>query len=175
MAAMAAVAAACGSSSASSGGGSSSGPSLQQWYHEYGEKGTEQAAKQFAASYKKARVSIQWTPGDYGTKLSAGLLSSSGPDVYESQFNVQMARSKQAVPLDDIIAPYKHDFNAYDIKANTYDGHICGVRIILISIPKELTTGSMKGILLGNDAGAGAMAGPERWRGRRCGQPGSGT
>src|SRR5579875_3520034 len=65
MAAMAAVAAACGSSSTSSGGGSSSGPSLQQWYHEYGEKGTEQAAKQFAASYKMARVAVQWTPGDY--------------------------------------------------------------------------------------------------------------
>ncbi|HLI00748.1 MAG TPA: extracellular solute-binding protein [Acidimicrobiales bacterium] len=189
MAAMAAVAAACGSSSTSSGGGSSSGPSLQQWYHEYGEKGTEQAAKQFAASYKKARVAVQWTPGDYATKLSAGLLSSSGPDVYESQFNVQMARSKQAVPLDDIIAPYKHDFNAYDIKANTYDGHTYGVRIIddpqffyyrkslfdkkglkppetlddLISIAKELTTSSMKGIFLGNDAGAGAMAGPALW------------
>ena len=38
----------------------------------------------YAKEYPDATVKVQWTPGDYTSKLNAGLLSSSGPDVFES-------------------------------------------------------------------------------------------
>lgn len=184
-AALLGAAAACGGNTGRSGGGTT----ISQWYHQYGEKGTEQAAKRYAASYKKANVAVQWTPGDYASKLNAGLLSNKGPDVFESQFNVELARAGRVVPLDDIIDSVKSDYNSYDITANTYKGHIYGVRMIddpqffyyrksmfnragvkppetlddLISIAKELTTKKVKGIFLGNDAGVGALGGPALW------------
>lgn len=126
-AALLGAAAACGGNTGRGGGG---GTAISQWYHQYGETGTEQAAKRCAASYKKATVAVQWTPGDYASKLNAGLLSSKGPDVFESQFNVQLARAGRVAPLDDIIDPVKSDDNSYDITANTYKGHIYGVRMI---------------------------------------------
>ena len=53
---------------------------------------------------------MQWIPGDYASKLSSGLVSSSGPDVFEFHPDVQMAKSGQVVPLDDIVADVKSDF-----------------------------------------------------------------
>lgn len=52
-----------GATAAACGGGKH----LSQWYHQYGEKGTEQAAKKYAAAYKKEKVQVQWKPGDYGS------------------------------------------------------------------------------------------------------------
>ena len=46
---------------------------------------------------------MQWTPGDYTSKLNTGLLSSAGPDVFESQLNIDQVKSGQIVALDDII------------------------------------------------------------------------
>src|SRR5258708_3138181 len=102
--------AACGNNTGRSGGGSGGGPALSQWYHQYGETGTQQAAKRYAASYTKASVSLQWIPGDYASKLSTGLVSSSGPDVFEYHPNVAMVQGSQIVPLDDIIADVKDDY-----------------------------------------------------------------
>src|SRR5690349_10481128 len=79
--------AACGGgTSGVSGGGSGSGskPGLAVWYHQYGEAGTQQAVERYAKEYTNAAVNVQWTPGDYTSKLNAGLLSTSGPDVFES-------------------------------------------------------------------------------------------
>ena len=53
----------CGSNTGRGSGGSSGRPALSQWYHEYGEAGTEQAVKRYAAAYKKADVRVQWRPG----------------------------------------------------------------------------------------------------------------
>ncbi|HEX5383397.1 MAG TPA: hypothetical protein VFW54_02040, partial [Propionibacteriaceae bacterium] len=67
-----------------SGGASGAKPTLSTWYHQYGEAGTQQAVTRYAKEYPDASVKVQWTPGDYTSKLNAGLLSSSGPDVFES-------------------------------------------------------------------------------------------
>src|ERR1043165_4276217 len=64
-------------------------PGLSQWYHQYGEAGTQDASTRYATEYPGANVSIQWIPGDYDAKLASGLLSEDGPDVFESHFNSQ--------------------------------------------------------------------------------------
>ena len=47
-----------GSSSSTSAGGGSKGSTvtLQQWYHQYGEAGTQQAVQKYAAAYPDAKV-----------------------------------------------------------------------------------------------------------------------
>jgi multiple sugar transport system substrate-binding protein len=189
LAALAAFTAACGgntgrpASSGDSGGGAK--VNLAQWYHQYGEAGTQQAATRYAKAYTDANVAVQWTPGDYGAKLSSGLLSSKGPDVFESQLNIGMVKSNQIVPLDDIMADVKDDFLPGDLATNTVDGKIYGIRMIidpqviyyrkslldkagikppetiddLIAASKELTTNKVKGMFVGNDGG-NAMGGP---------------
>jgi multiple sugar transport system substrate-binding protein len=131
---------------------------------------------------------VQWTPGDYGSKLASGLLSSSGPDVFESQLNIAMVKSNQVVALDDLIADVKDDFTPGDLATNTVDGKVYGIRMIvdpqviyyrkslldkagikppetvddLISAAKALTTNKVKGIFVGNDGGL-ALGGPALW------------
>jgi multiple sugar transport system substrate-binding protein len=189
LAAVAAWAAACGGNTGRpSGGGDGSKPALAQWYHQYGETGTKEAALRYAKEYAEANVTVHWTPGDYAAKLSSGLLSSKGPDVFESQLNYAMVKSNQIVPLDDILADVKSDFSEGDLKTNTVDGKVYGVRMIvdpqliyyrksmldakgikppetvddLIAAAKELTTDKVKGIFVGNDGGLG-VGGPALW------------
>ncbi|HET6738910.1 MAG TPA: sugar ABC transporter substrate-binding protein [Kribbella sp.] len=188
LAALAALTAACGGNTgrpSSGGGGGGSKVNLSQWYHQYGETGTQQAAQKYAKAYTEANVSVQWTPGDYGTKLSSGLLSNKGPDIFESQLNIGMVKSNQVVALDDIMADVKDDFLPGDLATNTVDGKIYGIRMIvdpqviyyrkslldkagikppetvddLIAAAKELTTKKVKGIFVGNDGG-NALGGP---------------
>ena len=104
----------CGSNT-----GRSSGPTLSQWYHAYGEAGTQQAAQRYADAYPDADVTIQWIPGDFDAKISSGLLSSSGPDVFEYHFNYQLAKSGQVVPLDDILGDVRSDFSEIDLAATS--------------------------------------------------------
>ncbi|MFK4085677.1 ABC transporter substrate-binding protein [Kribbella sp. NPDC020789] len=191
LAALAALTAACGGNTGrpSSGGGSGGAKvNLSQWYHQYGEAGTQQAAAKYAKAYTDANVAVQWTPGDYGSKLASGLLSSNGPDVFESQLNIGMVKSNQVVPLDDIIADVKDDFSPGDLATNTIDGKVYGIRMIvdpqviyyrksmldkagikppetvddLIAAAKELTTDKVKGIFVGNDGG-NALGAPALW------------
>ncbi len=169
--ALAGALAACGSNSGRAGAGG-----ISQWYHQYGEKGTQQAAERFAKAYTKANVQIQWTPGDYSQKLATGLLSSSGPDVFENQLNVDLVRAKQIVPLDDIFAAAKSDFVGPAVDANTYDGKLYAIPMIedmqllfyrksllakagvqppksipeLIEAAKKLTNKTVKGLFVGN-------------------------
>lgn len=170
-----------GGSSGLSGGGSGSGSkvNLSQWYHQYGEAGTQQAVERYAKEYKDAIVSVQWTPGDYTSKLNSGLLSNSGPDVFESSPNIDQVKSGQVVALDDIMADVKSDYTDADIKSSTVDGKIYQVKIVddmgvlyyrksvlakagiqppatvddLIAASKALTTKNQKGLFIGNDAG----------------------
>ncbi|MFC8436041.1 ABC transporter substrate-binding protein [Streptomyces sp. NPDC057253] len=180
---------ACGSNTGRSGGSGGGGTSLSQWYHQYGEAGTQQAALRYAKAYTKADVSVQWIPGDYPSKLASGLVSSSGPDVFEFHPDVQMAKSGQIVPLDDVIADVKSDFSDKDLTANSVDGKVYGIRMIddpqflyyrksllekagveppktfdeLIEASHKLSKGGTKGIYLGLKAGSDAWASPLIW------------
>ncbi|MFB9662471.1 ABC transporter substrate-binding protein [Glycomyces mayteni] len=172
---------ACGSNTGR--GGSGDGVNLYQWYHQYGEAGTQQAAEKYAAAYEDATVTINWVPGDYDTALSSGLLADKPgdyPDVFESHLNRSMVDSGQIVPLDDIFEGVLDDFTEIDVKRNSIDGKVYGIQMIddpqflyyrpslfadagitepttfddLMSAAAELTTGDVKGLFLGNDDSA---------------------
>lgn len=187
----AAFLAACGSNT---GRGGADGQ-LKQWYHQYGEKGTQQAAEKFAKAYDKIDVKVTWTPGDYASKLSAGLNSSSAPDVFENQLNIDLVRAKQIAPLDDIIAAVKSDYSPAVLGTNTVDGKVYAIPMIedmqllfyrksllakagvpppktlpeLAAAAKKLTTPKMKGLFLGNfsraDSGNTVMSPLSVWAG----------
>ncbi|WP_037621749.1 ABC transporter substrate-binding protein [Streptomyces aureus] len=169
--------AACGSNNGRSGGGSS-GKELVQYFHAYGEAGTEQAIKRYAKAYDKAAVTTQWITGsDFESKLFASLLTKNAPDVFEFHPQIQLVRSGQVADLSDIVDPVKDDFNPADIASHTVDGKIYGVRMIddpqfffyrpsllekagvdvpttldeLVEAAAKLTTGKVKGLFLGND------------------------
>lgn len=168
--------AACGSNTGRSSGGS--GKTLTQYFHAYGEAGTEQAIKRYAKAYTKADVTTQWITGsDFESKLFSSLLTKNAPDLFEFHPQIQLVKSGQVAALDDIIDPVKDDFNPADIKSHTVDGKIYGVRMIddpqfffyrksllkaagieppttldeLVEAAAKLTTGKVKGLFLGND------------------------
>jgi multiple sugar transport system substrate-binding protein len=169
--------AACGSNNGRGGSGGS-GTTLTQYFHAYGEEGTEQAIKRYAKAYKDANVVTQWiTSNDFENKLFTTLLTKNAPDVFEFHPQIQMVKSGQVADLTDIIEPVKDDFNPADIASHTVDGKIYGVRMIddpqfffyrpsllekagvkvpetldeLIEAAAKLTTGKVKGLFLGND------------------------
>ncbi|GGU86645.1 sugar ABC transporter substrate-binding protein [Streptomyces filipinensis] len=169
--------AACGGNNGR-GAGSGSGTQLTQMFHAYGEAGTEQAVKRYAAAYEKANVTTQWiTSADYESKLFATLLTKNAPDVFEFHPQIQMVRSGQVADLSDLVDPVREDFNPADITSHTVDGKVYGIRMIddpqfffyrpslfekarvkvpetldeLIEAAARLTTGKVKGVYLGND------------------------
>lgn len=170
--------AACGSNNGRSGGsGGGSGKELTQYFHAYGEAGTQDAIKRYAKGFDKAGVKTQWITGDnFENKLFSALLSSDGPDVFEFHPQIHMVKAGQILPLDDLIAPVKDDFNPADLTSHTMDGKIWGVRMIddpqffyyrksmlakagveppttldeLIEAAAKLTTDKVKGVFLGN-------------------------
>ncbi|MDV7216946.1 ABC transporter substrate-binding protein [Streptomyces prunicolor] len=169
--------AACGGNNGR-GGGSGSGTNLVQFFHAYGEAGTEQAIKRYAKAYSKANVSTTWITGtNFEAKLFSSLLTKQAPDVFEFHPQLQLIKSGQVADLSDIIDPVKDDFNPADIKSHTVDGKIYGVRMIddpqffyyrksmlekakvevpttldeLLEAAAKLTTDKVKGIDLGND------------------------
>ncbi|WP_175409876.1 ABC transporter substrate-binding protein [Streptomyces sp. TRM64462] len=169
--------AACGSNNGRSGSGGGSGNRLTQYFHAYGEAGTQDAIKRYAKGFGKADVKTQWITGDnFESKLFSALLSSDAPDVFEFHPQIHMVRAGQILPLDDIVAPVKDDFNPADIASHTIDGKIWGVRMIddpqfffyrksllakagiappqtldeLIEAAAKLTTDKVKGVFLGN-------------------------
>ncbi|MEU6371990.1 extracellular solute-binding protein [Streptomyces sp. NPDC046909] len=166
--------AACGGNT----GRSSSGDSLVQYFHAYGEAGTEQAIKRYAKAYKDANITTQWITGNnFEQKLFAALLTKNAPDVFEFHPQIQLIKSGQVADLTDIIEPVKSDFNQADIASHTVDGKIYGVRMIddpqfffyrpsvfekakievpqtleeLLEAADKLTTSKVKGAFLGND------------------------
>ncbi|WP_405868001.1 MULTISPECIES: ABC transporter substrate-binding protein [unclassified Streptomyces] len=169
--------AACGSNNGR-GGGSGSGKQLVQYFHAYGEAGTEQAIKRYAKAYSKANVTTNWITGNnFEAKLFSSLLTKQAPDVFEFHPQLQMVKSGQVADLSDIIDPVKDDFNPADIKSHTVDGKIYGIRMIddpqffyyrksmlekakvdvpttldeLLEAAAKLTTSKVKGVFLGND------------------------
>ncbi|CAN5644324.1 sugar ABC transporter substrate-binding protein [soil metagenome] len=108
---------------------------ISQWYHQYGEAGTEDAAKRYAEQYTTENPAVEvemvWTPGDYGSALAAALLTDKGPDVYESTVTFAMVDAGQVEPLDDLYTPeVLADFNPQDIASSTVRDHVYGVKMI---------------------------------------------
>jgi multiple sugar transport system substrate-binding protein len=176
--------AACGSNTGRGGGASGTG--LSQWYHQYGETGTEQAVKRYAAAYKKAHVSVQWRPGNYDQQTAAALLTDSGPDVFEVNGpTLDQIQGGQVVDLTDLIEGVRDDFNPAVLTPKTYDGRVWGIPQVidmqmlyyrksllkdagleppatldaLVDAARALTRGKVKGLFLGNDGGAGVLGG----------------
>ena len=167
---------------------------LTQWYHQYGEKGTEDAVRRYALEYTRAHpdvaVQVVWVPGDYQTKLNTALLTAGGPDVFEKQLSVPMVSAQQVAPLDDLFTPeIKQQFLPDDLRLNTVDGRIYGVKMVgdmgllyyrpsllekaglkppstwdeLLAASKALTTRERKGLFVGNDGGVGALLNIAPW------------
>ncbi|WP_170102192.1 ABC transporter substrate-binding protein [Streptomyces viridosporus] len=172
--------AACGGNNGRGGGsgsGAGSGGTLVQYFHAYGEAGTEQAVKRYAKAYEEAHVTTQWITGsNFESKLFASLLTDKAPDVFEFHPQIQLVESGQVADLTDLIEPVKDDFNPADIRSHTVDGKIYGIRMIddpqfffyrkslfdeagvgvprtldeLLATAAELTNDKVKGIYLGN-------------------------
>ncbi|MFG2532467.1 ABC transporter substrate-binding protein [Streptomyces sp. NPDC048516] len=178
------LAAACGSNTGRGGGGS--GPAIGQWYHQYGEPGTQQAVKRYAAAYKKANVSVQWRPGDYDRQTAAALLTDSGPDVFEVNGPLlDQIRGGQVVDLTAEIEPVKDDFNQAVLAPKIWQDKIWGIpqtvdmQLLyyrksalkkagvrppqtldeLVDGAKKLSGKKTKGLFLGNDGGVGVLGG----------------
>lgn len=189
--------AACGSNtgrpaeSATSGSGSGAKPSLGQWYHQYGEAGTQQAVQKYAADYPDATVKVTWKAGDYEQPVTAALLTDNGPDVFEygNGPTIDMIKGGQVVDLSDLFGDAKADFNPALIERVTWDGKIWAVPQVLdmqllvyrksmlsaagitppetvedlFAAAKKLTKDKVKGLFVGNDGGAGLLGGPMLW------------
>ncbi|MGW5731588.1 MULTISPECIES: ABC transporter substrate-binding protein [Streptomyces] len=177
---------ACGSNTGRDEGGSGGGPKLSQWYHQYGEQGTEQAVKKYAAAYKKADVTVQWRPGNYDEQTAAALLTDSGPDVFEVNGpSLDQIQGRQVADLTELFDGVKDDFNPAVLAPKTHDGRIWGIPQVvdmqmlyyrksllaeagvrppktldeLVDAAKKLTSKKTKGLFLGNDGGAGVLGG----------------
>ncbi|MGH2531017.1 MAG: ABC transporter substrate-binding protein [Thermomicrobiales bacterium] len=161
---------------------------IKQWYHQYGEEGTQEAAfryaEEFTAAHPDIAVEVTWVPGDYGSALSAALLTDEGPDVYETSPTVAMVKAEQCAPLDDLYTEeVKADFHPNNIAVNTIGENIYGIKMIddmgmlyyrtsileaagvappttmdeVIAAAQALDTGRQKGLFLGNDGGIAAL------------------
>lgn len=176
---------ACGSNTGR-GSGSSGGVGLAQWYHQYGEPGTEQAVQRYAAAYKKAHVTVQWRPGNYDQQTAAALLTDSGPDVFEVNGpSLDQIQGGQVEDLTALLDGVRDDFNPAVLAPKTYRGKVYGIpqtidmqmlyyrksmlrdagvrapRTLdeLVDAAHKLTSSKVKGLFLGNDGGAGVLGG----------------
>ncbi|AVH60964.1 sugar ABC transporter substrate-binding protein [Streptomyces dengpaensis] len=110
---------------------------LTQWYHQYGEEGTQAAVKRYAEEFTKANpdiaVNVVWGAdvSQYETKLNAALLGADAPDIFElGDFRAEMARKGQLEPLDDVYGTAKAGFNKADLGYLTVDGKLYGIKTI---------------------------------------------
>ncbi|MFE9400681.1 ABC transporter substrate-binding protein [Streptomyces sp. NPDC006530] len=178
---------ACGSNSGRDKGGSADGKvTLDHWYHQYGEAGTEAAVRRYAAAYGRAKVTVQWRPGAYDQQTAAALLTSSGPDVFEVNGpTLDQIQGGQVADLTALLDGVKDDFNPAVLAPKTYDGRIWGIPQVvdtqflfyrksllaqagvqppttldqLLDAARALTRNKVKGLFLGNDGGAGVLGG----------------
>lgn len=109
---------------------------ISQWYHQYGEAGTQEAAMRYAAQYTEVNpdvvVDMVWVPGDYKAKCAASLLTPEGPDVFEWDPNptLAMVEAEQIAPLDELFEGVLEDFAPQNIALNTIGEHIYGIKMI---------------------------------------------
>ncbi|MER6730851.1 ABC transporter substrate-binding protein [Streptomyces puniciscabiei] len=176
---------ACGSNTGR-GGGDAHGTALSQWYHQYGEAGTQQAVERYAGAYRKARVTVQWRPGNYDQQTAAALLTDSGPDVFEVNGpTLDQIQGGQVVDLTELVKDVRDDFNPAVLAPKTYEGRVWGIPQVidmqmlyyrksllrdagveppdtldaLVDAAHKLTSSKVKGLFLGNDGGAGVLGG----------------
>lgn len=171
--------AACGGGD--SGGGGGGGSALNQWYHQYGEAGTEDAAKKYAADYPDGDVNVNWVMGDYAAKLSTSLLSGEGVDIFENNaIAVDQAEQGRYADLTSIMEQVADQFSEAALIQPLIDGKYWGVPMILdpqffyyrkslldaagiappetwddlVAAAKELTSPEISGLFLGNNLDA---------------------
>lgn len=194
----AAAVAGCGSNTGregteGTGSGASPGdkPALSQWYHQYGEPGTQQAVTRYAKEYPDATVSVQWSPGDYDKLAASALLTEGGPDVFEygNGPTIDMIKGGQVVDLSDLPGDVRSDFTPSLIERMTYQDKLYGIPQVtdmqllvyrksllqaagvqppqtvdeLLAAAGKLTTDKVKGLFVGNDGGVGVLGGPALW------------
>jgi multiple sugar transport system substrate-binding protein len=187
------VLAACGHNTGRGDSASTSGGSmrLSQWYHQYGEEGTQQAVEGYAQAYPGAMVTVQWNPGDYDQKVTSALLTDGGPDIFENGNgpSIDMIQGGQVVDMSGILGDAESDFTASLVQRMTYEGKLYAVPQVidmqllvyrrgllqaagvsppttvdeLIAAAKKLTTDKVKGLFVGNDGGVGVLGGPMLW------------
>ena len=106
---------------------------LTQWYHQYGESGTQDAVIRYAREYTRlnphVEIRVVWVPGDYGSKLATAMLVPGGPDVFEYNGPIAaMVGAGQVAPLDDLFTPeILADFSPKDMAANSFGGKVYGI------------------------------------------------
>lgn len=166
-------------------------PTLNAWFHQYGEEGTQQALERYAAAYPNATVKIGWFPGDYDSKVASALLTDTPPDVFEAGNGptIDAIQGGLVVPMEDMLGDAKSDFPAFLLDRMTWDGHLYAIPQVidmqllvyrksmlnakgikppttfdeLTAAAKALTSGSTKGLFVGNDGGVGILVGPTLW------------
>ncbi len=186
------VLAACGDTDRGETSSTSGGSlRLSQWYHQYGEEGTQQAVEGYAKAYPGAMVSVQWNPGDYDQKVASALLSDGGPDIFEfgNGPSIDMIQGGQVVDMSGILGNAASDFTRSLVQRMTYKGKLYAVPQVtdmqllvyrksllqaagvnapttvdeLIAAAQTLTTDKVKGFFAGNDGGVGVLGGPMLW------------
>jgi multiple sugar transport system substrate-binding protein len=185
--------AACGDNTGRFDSSSTTGGSLRlsQWYHQYGEQGTQQAVEGYAKAYPGATVMVQWNPGDYDQKVASALLTDGGPDVFEYRNgpSIDMIQGGQVVDMSGILGDAESDFTRSLVQRMTYNGKLYAIPQVtdmqllvyrksllkadglkppatvddLIAAARKLTTAKMKGFFAGNDGGVGVLGGPMLW------------
>lgn len=110
---------------------------LVQYYHQYGEAGTEEAVRRYASQYTEENPDIEievvWQLGDYGQALNAALLTDEAPDIFElgGPPTVDHVRQNQVVSLEDLYPEdIRADFLEGTIKASSIDGTIYAVKMV---------------------------------------------
>lgn len=111
---------------------------IVQWYHQYGEEGTQDAVMRYAQQFmesdagKNIQVEVNWQTGDYGPAINAALLTDNGPDVFEvNGVSLDQVKQGQVLALDDLYTEdVKKDFNPISLEAATIDGKIYWVKMI---------------------------------------------
>jgi multiple sugar transport system substrate-binding protein len=109
---------------------------IKQWYHQYGEAGTQDAVQRYADEYHQLHpditIEINWVLGDYQTKLSAALQTNDAPDVYETSpfVTADLVQANQVADLSDLYTPdVIKDFGA-SMGFVTINGKPYGVKMI---------------------------------------------
>ncbi len=186
---------ACGSNTGRPSGGTSaggsSGPTLSQWYHQYGEDGVEAAVKKYAAGYDQATINVKWNVGDYEKAVGAALLTQQKPDIFEygNGPTLDMIQAGQVVDLTEQISAVKDDFPASVLAAMTWQDKVWAIpqtidmQLLyyrksllskagvqppqtfdeLITAATKVKTKSVGGFFAGNDSGFGVLANPMIW------------
>lgn len=99
---------------------------IRQWYHQYGEAGTEDAVLRYADEYMAqnpgVKIEVNWIAGDYGARLNTAMaVPEEAPDVYETQVNRDAAAAGWYADLSDLYTD--------DIRADFGPAHMAQVSI----------------------------------------------